>query len=110
MVMLACTKVSLEMYTRCPECQTAFRITVAQLKARDGLVRCGRCDSIFRADLHLFAPTSAQATSDDASETEMFIDLATEERGSGERGHAAREIPVITDFSLLPPPIRPWSV
>lgn len=41
------------MYTRCPKCQTTFRITAAQLKARDGQVRCGRCQHIFRADTHL---------------------------------------------------------
>jgi predicted Zn finger-like uncharacterized protein len=37
-------------YTRCPQCQTVFRITAAQLKARDGMVRCGRCQNVFRAD------------------------------------------------------------
>ena len=41
------------MYTRCPQCQTVFRITAAQLKARDGRVRCGRCQNVFRADEHL---------------------------------------------------------
>jgi len=40
-------------YTRCPQCQTVFRITVTQLKARDGMVRCGRCQNVFRADQHL---------------------------------------------------------
>jgi predicted Zn finger-like uncharacterized protein len=40
-------------YTRCPQCQTVFRITAAQLKARDGMVRCGRCQNAFRADQHL---------------------------------------------------------
>lgn len=41
------------MYTRCPQCQTVFRITAAQLKARDGMVRCGRCQHVFGADQHL---------------------------------------------------------
>lgn len=41
------------MYTRCPQCQTVFRITAAQLKARDGQVRCGRCQNVFRGDQHL---------------------------------------------------------
>jgi len=95
------------MYTRCPECQTAFKITVAQLKARDGLVRCGRCDSVFRADLHLFAapaPGGSQTEgetqisfpieSDDDSE---FIDI-----GEG----AETEIPVVSDLSLFYPPRR----
>lgn len=41
------------MYTHCPQCQTVFRITAAQLKARDGQVRCGRCQNVFRGDQHL---------------------------------------------------------
>jgi predicted Zn finger-like uncharacterized protein len=41
------------MYTRCPECQSTFRITPAQIKAREGLVRCGRCRAVFQAGEHL---------------------------------------------------------
>lgn len=41
------------MYTRCPQCQTVFRITSAQLKARAGQVRCGRCQAVFQGDRHL---------------------------------------------------------
>jgi predicted Zn finger-like uncharacterized protein len=40
-------------HTRCPQCQTVFRITAAQLKAREGMVRCGRCQHVFGADRHL---------------------------------------------------------
>lgn len=49
------------MYTRCPQCQTVFRITAAQLKAREGMVRCGRCQHVFGADQHLI-PKSAKST------------------------------------------------
>ena len=37
------------MKTRCPECETIFRITPEQLKARAGKVRCGRCQGVFNA-------------------------------------------------------------
>ncbi|MCK7580789.1 MAG: hypothetical protein MZV65_37605 [Chromatiales bacterium] len=30
-----------------------FRITAAQLKARDGQVRCGRCQSVLQGEQHL---------------------------------------------------------
>lgn len=54
------------MYTRCPNCQTVFTLTPSQLKARDGLARCGQCRQVFRADEHLLdgAPpgSSARAT------------------------------------------------
>ncbi len=35
--------------TRCPNCQTAFRVTEAQLAAHRGKVRCGRCAFVFNA-------------------------------------------------------------
>ena len=37
------------MITRCPRCETAFRVSENQLQARAGQVRCGRCHSIFDA-------------------------------------------------------------
>ena len=37
------------MQTRCPECQTSFRVTPEQLKARAGKVRCGHCQAVFNA-------------------------------------------------------------
>ncbi|MEY3720879.1 MAG: hypothetical protein RL618_1398 [Pseudomonadota bacterium] len=39
--------------TRCPHCQTRFRVTVAQLELRAGLVRCGACREIFNGRDHL---------------------------------------------------------
>jgi len=37
------------MLTRCPRCQTTFRVTPEQLKARQGKVRCGECQEVFNA-------------------------------------------------------------
>lgn len=37
------------MFTRCPSCRTAFRVTPEQLKARAGKVRCGHCNAVFNA-------------------------------------------------------------
>jgi predicted Zn finger-like uncharacterized protein len=95
------------MYTRCPECQTAFKITVAQLKPRDGLVRCGRCDSVFRADLRLFAAPAPGATKDE-TETQISFPIQSDEDSEfidiGEG--AETEIPVVSDLSLFYPPRR----
>jgi predicted Zn finger-like uncharacterized protein len=33
--------------TRCPACSTVFRVAPSQLQARDGMVRCGRCLTVF---------------------------------------------------------------
>lgn len=37
------------MLTRCPACDTAFRVTPEQLKLRAGRVRCGHCQAVFNA-------------------------------------------------------------
>jgi predicted Zn finger-like uncharacterized protein len=37
------------MYTRCPHCETVFRVTTQQLQASSGQVRCGRCANVFDA-------------------------------------------------------------
>lgn len=39
--------------TRCPHCQTTFRIRVEQLAAAKGAVRCGSCLQVFKAAEHL---------------------------------------------------------
>ncbi len=39
----------MKLITRCPECQTAFRVHENQLAARQGKVRCGACGFIFDA-------------------------------------------------------------
>lgn len=33
--------------TRCPACATAFRAQAGQLSARNGMVRCGKCATVF---------------------------------------------------------------
>lgn len=43
------------LYTRCPDCQTSFRITVSALTKADGKVRCGQCDAVFSASDELEA-------------------------------------------------------
>jgi predicted Zn finger-like uncharacterized protein len=40
------------MLTRCPTCQTVFRLRTEQLDARHGLVRCGSCRQAFNALQH----------------------------------------------------------
>lgn len=37
------------MRTRCPQCDTVFRITPEQLRFRSGKVRCGHCRAVFNA-------------------------------------------------------------
>jgi len=39
--------------TTCTSCEATFRVTAAQLLARDGRVRCGQCGQVFNAYLSL---------------------------------------------------------
>ena len=39
--------------TRCPHCQTRFRVTPPQLELREGMVRCGACRESFNGREHL---------------------------------------------------------
>jgi|GEM_PF-448667 len=35
------------MYTQCPTCHALFVVTSEQLRAADGMVRCGQCENVF---------------------------------------------------------------
>lgn len=54
------------MYTRCPKCETVFHITMEQLQAHNGTVRCGRCDNVFNADQQLFSDIPENAKEEPA--------------------------------------------
>jgi len=44
------------LFTRCPDCETTFRVTDETLKKANGQVRCGRCASVFNAYAELQDP------------------------------------------------------
>ena len=45
--------------TQCPNCRTSFRVSLAQLAAAHGAVRCGACLHVFNAAEQLFGPRAA---------------------------------------------------
>ena len=54
----------MSLITRCPACQTSFRVVPDQLRISDGWVRCGQCHQIFDANAALIAnaaPASPKA-------------------------------------------------
>lgn len=46
--------------TRCPHCETVFRLQEAQLSLRGGLVRCGHCQAVFNAPENLVDAPSGE--------------------------------------------------
>ena len=62
--------------TRCPHCQTRFRVTPAQLELRAGLVRCGACREIFNGRDHLLGdPEEVEALTTTAEDTDGRMTL-----------------------------------
>jgi predicted Zn finger-like uncharacterized protein len=55
----------MSMVTRCPGCATAFRVQPGQLSARNGKVRCGKCDTVFDGVAALVKEFPPGKTSDD---------------------------------------------
>jgi predicted Zn finger-like uncharacterized protein len=51
----------MSMYTRCPHCDTYFRVSREQLQASSGQVRCGRCERVFDAFATLTSQLPAPA-------------------------------------------------
>jgi predicted Zn finger-like uncharacterized protein len=45
--------------TKCPHCNTVFRVAHDQLKLRGGIVRCGSCNEVFDGNAALLDPSSA---------------------------------------------------
>ena len=53
--------------TRCPHCQTLFRVTEAQLQLRQGSVRCGSCREVFNGSDFLNPPKTVIAEITDSA-------------------------------------------
>ena len=43
----------MSLITRCPACATMFKVVPDQLRVSDGWVRCGQCNEVFDANVHL---------------------------------------------------------
>lgn len=97
--------------TRCPSCGTAFRVLPAQLSARGGKVRCGKCGHVFDGVHALVAEGPAQGQSAAVPDSEPSPQLGLFEAarrlpplpGAGE---AANEDARVPEFLDEPPPPR----
>ncbi|HVP08147.1 MAG TPA: DUF3426 domain-containing protein [Burkholderiales bacterium] len=93
--------------TRCPSCGTAFRVQPAQLSARGGKVRCGRCGGVFDGVKSLVAESSAPGAPALAPDSEPSPQLGLFEAPRKLAGDAANEaVPVPTFLEPAPPPRR----
>jgi len=91
------------MHTRCPQCQTIFHVTPAQLEARAGLVRCGICASAFQADQNLVEALPNNRNLARASATDETTRTDPIERAAtGQPDGPADDLPLMNEFPLAP--------
>lgn len=83
------------MTTKCPKCDTSFRVSDAQLQVAKGKVRCGSCLHVFKAEDHWVNPPAAQSaakktagkaeSAKPSSAGKFSFDQATIDRASAEK-------------------------
>ncbi|MDH3614549.1 MAG: zinc-ribbon and DUF3426 domain-containing protein [Gammaproteobacteria bacterium] len=89
------------MYTQCPECGVAFRVTAEVLKQATGQVRCGGCGVAFNALAHLSEKEpAAPVQSEPASERKM-PELTADVPDEPEAGTAPKSISAEKSAALL---------
>ncbi|MFT6732340.1 MAG: putative Zn finger-like uncharacterized protein [Polaribacter sp.] len=71
------------LYTRCPTCSTAFKVTNELLAIAAGKVRCGACLAIFQASDYMLEPVKKEAiietiTTSDTKQPESEAEVDTE--------------------------------
>jgi predicted Zn finger-like uncharacterized protein len=101
--------------TRCPDCGTAFRVQPAQLSARGGKVRCGKCSHVFDGVAALIAesPQNTQPEAETEPSPQLALFTAARKSPVAGAGEAANEEAPIADFlDEAPPPPRAvaWTV
>lgn len=69
--------------TRCPKCETRFRVTDAQLSVASGKVRCGNCMAVFNAVEHQISESSSGNPSPTSASPKPEKQDASSDQGQG---------------------------
>lgn len=84
----------MSLITRCPACETLFKVVPDQLRISEGWVRCGQCDEIFDASYHLLPESLTEVQPEDIPQ-EPPVDYSIPEAPQAE--------PSSLSFDLHPP-------
>jgi len=87
------------MYTQCPECEVAFRVTAEVLKQAAGKVRCGGCGVAFNALAHLSEEMPVEPVSEDPPPHALQVE--SDEPGELEAGTPPKSISAEQSAALL---------
>lgn len=104
--------------TRCPSCGTAFRVQPAQLSARGGKVRCGKCANVFDGVKALVAEGAGQGESAAALPSEPSPQLGLFEAarklpplpGAGDAANEDAALPEFLDEAAPPRRRVGWAL
>jgi predicted Zn finger-like uncharacterized protein len=66
--------------TRCPKCETSFRVTTSQLDSADGAVRCGSCLHVFDARSNFIGGPAAEQSSTEPATIQPTADQPAAEQ------------------------------
>ena len=61
--------------TRCPACNTVFRVVQDQLRVSEGWVRCGRCSEVFNAVAQMVSSASSVASPELGQTTQPRVNI-----------------------------------
>ncbi len=87
------------MYTQCPECEVAFRVTAEVLKQAAGKVRCGGCGVAFNALAHLSEEMPVAPVSEEPPP--HALEVESDEPGELEAGTPPKSISAEQSVALL---------
>ena len=93
------------MVTRCPQCQTSFKVTEEHLKIANGAVRCGSCLLVFQARQHWVNPenmASAPTPTAAAPSNKFRFDQSAIDNSSAGAAPAAASAASASPASVLP--------
>jgi predicted Zn finger-like uncharacterized protein len=101
--------------TRCPNCGTAFRVAPAQLSARGGKVRCGKCGHVFDGVNSLVGEGPATAGSAPLEESEPSPQLGLFEApkkhpGASDAANEDAPVPEFLDEAVPPKRRTTWAL
>ncbi|MBI3527679.1 MAG: zinc-ribbon domain-containing protein [Betaproteobacteria bacterium] len=95
----------MDLYTRCGNCDTTFRVTTRQLQASGGQVRCGHCQQVFDAFATLTAQEPLFVSQEPVASAAEQPEESQSALESSEQPPAAAESPVTRKDG--PQPARP---
>jgi len=114
----------MSLITRCPSCETLFKVVPDQLRISDGWVRCGQCEEVFDASRHLLsesypstlimesapAPLQEEAKADIADFLDSLEPVADQNRTVAPLPDNALSEPVEALSGFMPDELAPTQI